>query len=73
MQINWDFNEEQIKFAKEKLISGFEEQKSFGAISSHMIEELERKYDGSWLCLVKPAQMQLGLSFHSSAQLILQF
>ena len=35
---HWDFSEYQMCFAKEKLAKGFKEQKSFGEISSVMVD-----------------------------------
>ena len=58
---------------KQKLIKGFKEQHSLGDIASYLIDKLAEKKQGSWLCLIKPAQKQIGLSFHSTSQLVLSF
>ena len=63
----WEFNSKMIKITKEKLIHGFENKSNMGDIACSIIDELEEKEGGSWLCLIKPAQMQVGLSFHSIA------
>ena len=70
---NWQFSKEVISYAKKNLAKAFREQKSLGDISCYVIDRLEEKNDGSWLCLIKPAQIQVGMSFHSTAQLVLTF
>jgi len=70
---NWEFDSDLANLMKDKLIEGFKEQQSFGDTASFLIDTLEEKKGGSWLCLIKPAQVQLGLSFHSTSQLVLSF
>lgn len=69
----WEIDSQRIILMKEKLIQGFQQQTSLGDIACVIIDELEEKEGGSWMCLIKPAQAQVGLSFHSTAQLVLSF
>ena len=57
----------------ESIIKNFSVRKSLGDVSCAIIDELEEKEGGTWLCLIKPASKQLGLSFHSTAQLVFSF
>ena len=50
----WEFDSDLIRSMKSNLIQGLQEQDSLGDVASYLIDKLEEKKGGSWLCLIKP-------------------
>ena len=60
------FSESLIEFTKQALIDGFAKGVSLRDVARCVKDSMLAKNGGNWLCVIKPGQAEVGLSFHQS-------
>ena len=62
-----------VQKIKALLIEGFREKDCLFEISLYVTQKVQEKQSGKWMCLITPAEIELGLTFVSNNYLKLEF
>ena len=58
------FSEPLIQQTKQALIDGFSKGVSLRDVARTVKNQMSAKNGGNWLCVIKPNDIEVGLSFH---------
>ena len=64
LDANHNFSDEMQIYARETLMRGFTTEKTLMDISEFMIEQLESREGGNWLCYIRPEKSVPGLKYY---------